>query len=157
ERGQAPWRGDQVRRWILTGRAVAFDQMTDLPRALRAELAAHFRPLVSRTVRHLHASDGTEKLLLQLSDGQAIECVLMREPDRRTVCVSTQVGCGMGCVFCASGLNGMVRNLTAVEILEQLVHARNLLPADERLTHVVVMGMGEPLANLENLLEVLEL
>jgi 23S rRNA (adenine2503-C2)-methyltransferase len=72
------------------------------------------------------------------------------------VCISTQVGCGMGCVFCASGLNGVARNLTAGEILEQVLRLRNLLPAEERLTHVVVMGMGEPLANLDNLLEALE-
>jgi 23S rRNA (adenine2503-C2)-methyltransferase len=81
--------------------------------------------------------------------------VLLQEADRRTVCVSTQVGCGMGCVFCASGLGGVVRNLGAAEILEQLLHARNLLPPDERLTHIVVMGMGEPLANLDALLEAL--
>src|SRR5205085_11828940 len=73
-----------------------------------------------------------------------------------TACISTQVGCGMGCVFCASGLNGVVRNLTAGEILEQLVRMRNLLLADQRLTHIVVMGMGEPLANLDALLEALD-
>src|SRR5208282_1907111 len=71
-------------------------------------------------------------------------------------CISTQVGCGMGCLFCASGLNGVARNLTAGEILEQLIRLRNLLPVDGRLTHIVVMGMGEPLANLDNLLQALE-
>jgi 23S rRNA (adenine2503-C2)-methyltransferase len=92
---------------------------------------------------------------LRLHDDQVIECVLLQEADRRTVCVSTQVGCGMGCVFCASGIGGVVRNLSAAEILEQLLHARNLLPPQERLTHVVVMGMGEPMANLDALLEAL--
>jgi len=82
--------------------------------------------------------------------------VLLKEADRRTVCVSTQVGCGMGCVFCASGIGGVVRNLRPAEILEQILHARNRLPADERLTHIVVMGMGEPMANLDNLLQALE-
>jgi 23S rRNA (adenine2503-C2)-methyltransferase len=91
-----------------------------------------------------------------LRDKRLIECVLIQEDDRRTACISTQVGCGMGCVFCASGLDGVKRNLSAGEILEQLVRLRNLLHADQRLTHIVVMGMGEPLANLDALLEALE-
>jgi 23S rRNA (adenine2503-C2)-methyltransferase len=155
-RGQPPLRARQLRRWIVAARATSFDAMTDLPRALREQLADEFRPLGSTVVRRLTAHDGTEKLLLRLRDGQLVECVLLKEADRRTVCVSTQVGCGMGCVFCASGLEGVVRNLSAAEILEQLLHARNLLPACERLSHVVVMGMGEPLANLDNLFAALE-
>jgi 23S rRNA (adenine2503-C2)-methyltransferase len=131
--------------------------MTDLPRQLRDRLAAQFVPLATGIDRCLRSCDGTCKLLVRLGDGQVIECVLLPEADRRTVCVSTQVGCGMGCVFCASGLGGVVRNLTPAEIVEQLLHARNLLPADERLTHIVVMGMGEPLANLDALLEALAL
>jgi 23S rRNA (adenine2503-C2)-methyltransferase len=91
-----------------------------------------------------------------LQDGQTIECVLIQEDGRRTACISTQVGCGMGCVFCASGLNGLARNLTTGEILEQLLRLRNLLPLAERLTHVVVMGMGEPLANLDALAAALD-
>jgi 23S rRNA (adenine2503-C2)-methyltransferase len=155
QRGQPALRARQVRRWVLQGHATSCDQMTDLPLALRHDLAAAFVPLASRVERHLVASDGTHKLLLALADGSLVECVLMREDDRRTVCLSTQVGCGMGCVFCASGIGGVVRNLTACEILEQAVQARNLLPPAERLTHVVVMGMGEPLANLDALLEAL--
>jgi 23S rRNA (adenine2503-C2)-methyltransferase len=155
QRGQPPLRARQLRRWLLVGRAESFEQMTDLPRRLREELEAEFAPLGSTVVRDLGAHDGTHKLLLRLGDGEVVECVLLQEADRRTVCVSTQVGCGMGCVFCASGLNGVVRNLRADEILEQLLHARNRLPAHERLTHVVVMGMGEPLANLDALLEAL--
>lgn len=156
QHGQPPLRARQLRRWIVAGRAVSFDLMTDLPKGLRGELAGEFAPLGSVVERHLRSSDGTEKLLLRLADGNVVECVLMREADRRTVCVSTQVGCGMGCVFCASGIGGAVRNLSAGEILEQLLHCRNLLPAAERLTHIVVMGMGEPLANLDNLLEALD-
>src|SRR5947208_1447752 len=110
----------------------------------------------TRAVRHLEARDGTHKLLLGLHDRQLIECVLLQEDGRHTACISTQVGCGMGCVFCASGLDGVVRNLSAGEILEQLVRMRNLTPADGRLSNIVVMGMGEPLANLDNLLEALE-
>jgi 23S rRNA (adenine2503-C2)-methyltransferase len=153
--GQAPMRARQMRRWLLCGRATSFEQMSDLPKQLRDELAAAFRPLGSEISRHLISCDGTHKLLLRLHDDQLVECVLLQEADRRTVCISTQVGCGMGCVFCASGLGGLVRNLTTGEILEQLIHARNLLPVEERLTHIVVMGMGEPLANLDALLEAL--
>lgn len=147
----------QIQRWLFTGRASAFEQMTDLPVALRQELAQAFELMTSRVERRLTSSDGTEKLLLRLSDGQLVECVLLKERERRTVCLSTQVGCGMGCVFCASGLEGVTRNLTRGEILEQLLQARQLLPPEERLTHIVVMGMGEPLANLPALLEALEL
>ena len=154
--GQPPMRARQIRRWILQARAESFDQMTDLPLSLRQELAEEFTPLGSRIVRHLQAADGTHKLLLGLHDSQLIECVLIQEADRHTACISTQVGCGMGCVFCASGLNGVIRNLTSGEILEQLVRLRNLTAADKRLTHIVVMGMGEPLANLDNLLNALE-
>jgi len=112
--------------------------------------------LGTQVTRHLESSDGTHKLLLRLQDGQLIECVLIQEAERHTACISTQVGCGMGCVFCASGLNGLERNLTVGEILEQLIRLRNLLPAEQRLTHIVVMGMGEPLANLDNLVDALD-
>jgi 23S rRNA (adenine2503-C2)-methyltransferase len=154
--GQPPMRARQVRRWLIAGRAESFEQMTDLPKDLRTALSTEFAPLGSRIARHLEASDGTQKLLLRLHDDELIECVLLQEAGRHTACISTQVGCGMGCVFCASGLNGVARNLTADEILEQLLRLRNRLPAGERLTHIVVMGMGEPLANLDNLLQALE-
>ncbi len=157
ERGQRPMRLRQIERWILVGRATGFSHMTDLPASLRAELAASYTPLASTVVRHVVSSDGTNKLLLRLADGNLAECVLLQEADRRTVCVSTQVGCAMGCVFCASGIGGVVRNLSRGEIVEQLVRCRNLLPPGERLTHVVVMGMGEPLANLDSLLEALDI
>lgn len=154
-RGQAPLRARQIHRWLLIGRAESFADMSDLPKGLREDLAAEFRPLGGDIVRHLVSCDGTHKLLLRCTDGQLVECVLLQEANRRTVCVSTQVGCGMGCVFCASGLGGVVRNLSRGEILEQLIRARNLLPRQERITNVVVMGMGEPLANLDALLEAL--
>jgi 23S rRNA (adenine2503-C2)-methyltransferase len=154
-RGQPALRARQVRRWILQGRATSFAAMTDLPAALRGGLAREFVPLGTHIDRCLRSADGTHKLLLRLRDGNLIECVLLQEADRRTVCVSTQVGCGMGCVFCASGIGGVVRNLSAAEILEQVLQARNQLPAGERVTHIVVMGMGEPLANLDALLEAL--
>ena len=199
ERGQPPMRAGQVRKQILANRAESFAAMTDLPKGLRAELAESFEVFSTRIERHLSASDGTHKLVLRLADDRMIECVLIQDEGRATACISTQVGCGMGCVFCASGLNGVVRNLTTGEMLEQLVRLRNLTPpasrerqrpedvvgeppasatggfrmsdrrnqdlrsltrADRqdgpgRLTHIVVMGMGEPLANLDNLLAAL--
>jgi 23S rRNA (adenine2503-C2)-methyltransferase len=154
--GQPAWREKQIRRWIVANRAESFEQMSDLPKELRPQLANAFSPLSTVIAKHQVAKDETHKLLLRLHDGRHIECVLIQEDERRTACISTQVGCAMGCVFCASGLTGVERNLTAGEILEQLVRLRNLLPAQERLTHIVVMGMGEPLANLDNLLQALE-
>ena len=129
--------------------------MSDLPKGLREELAGSFSLWTMRVVEHKTTEDGTEKLLLELFDGQQIECVLLRDGTRRTICISTQVGCAMACVFCASGLAGVARNLTAGEIVEQMLLLDRLLPADERLSHIVVMGMGEPLANLDRLLPAL--
>ena len=167
ERGEKPLRARQLRHWLLGAGAQSFDAMTDLPRTLRQQLTESFVPLSSRVAKHLRASDDTHKLLLELRDRKLIECVLIQDEGRRTACISTQVGCGMGCVFCASGLNGVDRNLSVGEIVEQLVRLRNLPGppllgnADstgdvKRLSHIVVMGMGEPLANLEHLLEALE-
>ncbi len=157
ERGAPAYRADQVRRWVFERRAANFDDMTDLPRGLREALAAEFTLFTSRIAVHRQAADGTEKLLLELADQQRIECVLIREHHRRTICISSQVGCAMGCVFCASGLDGVVRNLTEGEIVEQMLCLQRLLPEDERLSNIVVMGMGEPLANLPALLPALRL
>jgi 23S rRNA (adenine2503-C2)-methyltransferase len=151
------YRAGQVWRWLYEKRAGGFDDMTDLPKALRTTLAEHFGLWTATVAFHQQAADGTEKLLLKLADGQQIECVLIREGKRRTICVSTQVGCAMGCVFCASGLEGVARNLTTGEILEQMLRLARLLPDDERLSNIVVMGMGEPLANLDRLLPALEI
>ncbi len=153
---QPRFRARQVWRWILQGRARSFEEMTDLPQALRIALADEFDLWRTSVVNRRVADDGSEKLVLQWRDGGRIECVLLREATRRSICISTQVGCAMGCVFCASGLDGVDRNLTSGEILEQCLLLRNLLPADERLSHVIVMGMGEPLANHQQLLTALE-
>jgi 23S rRNA (adenine2503-C2)-methyltransferase len=154
-RGLPAYRSAQIRHWLFAGRARSFDAMTDLPQGLRDELAANFRLWTTRVARHQTTGDGTEKLLVELADSEQIECVLLRDGARRTICISTQVGCAMGCVFCASGLDGVARNLTAGEIVEQMLLLDRLLTTDERLSHVVVMGMGEPLANLDRLLEAL--
>jgi 23S rRNA (adenine2503-C2)-methyltransferase len=156
EIGAPAYRAAQIRRWLFERRAESFEEMTDLPKDLRGSLAADFTIWTSNIVRHSQAADGTEKLLMELADKQRIECVLLRDGHRRTICISSQVGCAMGCVFCASGLDGVIRNLTAGEIVEQMLRLARLLPAEERLSHIVVMGMGEPLANLNNLLPALD-
>ncbi len=153
---QPRFRLKQILVWLFQRRANSFADMTDLPKKLREALEKDFQFWVSESVRHLQSDDGTEKLLLRLPGGGLIECVLLRDGLRRTICVSSQVGCAMGCVFCASGLNGVDRNLTSGEILEQVLRLQRLLPTDERLSHIVMMGMGEPLANVENLLVALD-
>jgi 23S rRNA (adenine2503-C2)-methyltransferase len=156
EKGQPRFRVKQIWQWIVQKRVVEFERMTDLPAPLRQELVNHWTPLGTQIARANVDGDGTTKLLVRLRDGEHLECVLIPEDERRTVCLSTQVGCGMGCVFCASGLKGVVRNLSSEEMIEQLVWLQLRLPADERINHIVVMGMGEPLANLDNLLATLD-
>jgi 23S rRNA (adenine2503-C2)-methyltransferase len=156
EQGHSAYRALQVIPWVMRHRATSFEEMTNIPRDLRLRLEAGWTVLSTRVVVHSKSPDGTDKLLLECRDGRRVECVLMTEARRRTVCISTQVGCGMGCVFCASGLKGVERNLTAGEILEQVIRLRNLLPAGESITHIVVMGMGESLANLDNLIPALD-
>lgn len=153
--GLPKFRAAQIQRWLLQSRAQSFAEMSDLPAPLRQQLDRDFQLWTTTILRHQQSEDGTEKLLLRLSDGGVIECVLLRDGPRRTICVSSQVGCAMGCVFCASGLNGVERNLTSGEILEQMLRLQRLLPADERLSHIVMMGMGEPLANLPRVLAAL--
>jgi 23S rRNA (adenine2503-C2)-methyltransferase len=152
--GHKPYRAGQIREWLFNRRATSFNEMTDLSQGLRDELAASFVLGTARIASHHQAADGTEKLLLDFSGGQ-IECVLLRDGIRRSICISSQVGCAMGCVFCASGLDGVERNLSTAEMVEQMLQLARLLPTDERLSHIVVMGMGEPLANLDNVLAAL--
>ena len=154
-REQPSFRTPQIHQWIFEKRVSDFDAMTNLPKTLRDLLASSFNVFTSSIAKHSVSDDGTEKLLLRLQDGALVECVLLREEHRRTICVSSQVGCAMGCVFCASGLDGVARNLTGGEILEQMLQLQRLLPAEERLSHIVMMGMGEPLANLDNVLQAL--
>ncbi|GHT29060.1 putative dual-specificity RNA methyltransferase RlmN [Planctomycetales bacterium] len=158
ELGLPSYRMSQLRRWVFSRKIFSFDQMTDLPKNVRQQLSEHFGSILRTEIKlHNQASDSTEKLLLTLSDGQQIECVLLRDNrGHRTACISTQVGCAMGCVFCASGLGGFVRNLTRGEILEQILLLNSLLPMQERLTHIVVMGIGEPTLNPDALLSALD-
>jgi len=157
QHGEGKYRATQIRKWIFGKRVSSFDECHDVPAALREKLKAEFDLFRAEVIAHNVASDRTEKLLLTLPDKQVVECVLMRETKRRTICISTQVGCAMGCVFCASGLEGLKRNLTKGEILEQVLRLDRLMTdPQERITNVVVMGIGEPLANLGNLIPVLE-
>lgn len=153
--GIAKFRARQVVKWVFDKRAGSFDEMTDLPKKLREQLQERYSIFSTKIGKHEKSSDGTEKLLVDLNDRQHVECVLLRDGIRRSICVSSQVGCAMGCVFCASGLDGVERNLTYGEIIQQMLHLQHQLPIEERLSHIVMMGMGEPLANLDNVLEAL--
>jgi 23S rRNA (adenine2503-C2)-methyltransferase len=149
EWGEPRYRVDQIWHWLYRRFASVPEEMSDLPNPLRARLAAEagFDPLIPLAA--LDSSDGqTRKTLFALYDGPQVEAVLMRYEKRRTLCISTQAGCAMGCPFCATGQGGFERNLSAGEILAQvLFYARVLAEEEERVTNVVFMGMGEPLAN----------
>jgi 23S rRNA (adenine2503-C2)-methyltransferase len=144
--GEPRYRASQVFRSVWREATTDPGAMTVLPVALRTQLAEATTPETTRVIEAVESRDGTSKWLLGLEDGARVETVLIPEDDRRTVCVSTQVGCPIACAFCASGVGGLVRNLTTAEIAEQVLHARRRLGA--RPSHVVVMGMGEPLLNL---------
>ena len=152
------YRIGQVRRWIFARKTPDFGRMTDLPKSLRTVLADQFGTLLrGKELTRQQSGDSTQKLLIEWEDGERIECVLLQnDRHHRTACISTQVGCAMKCVFCASGMDGFVRNLTRSEILEQLLRLNALLPNHERLTHIVVMGIGEPMLNLGALLPALD-
>lgn len=154
--GLAGYRADQVRQWIFARRVAEFGQMSNLSKADRARLAELFTIAQGQVVRHEEADDGVHKLLLRWSDeaGDTSEAVMIpaedRDAARRTACISTQVGCPVGCRFCASGVGGLTRNLTAGQIVEQAWQlARLTLAPQDRLTNVVIMGIGEPLANYD--------
>jgi 23S rRNA (adenine2503-C2)-methyltransferase len=153
ELGQPAFRADQLARHYYRG-VTDPAQMTDVPAAVRDELAGALLPGLLTPVRHLSADGGrTRKTLWRLHDGALVESVLMRYPERATVCISSQAGCGMACPFCATGQGGLTRNLSAAEIIGQAVAAAAAMASGEipggpgRLSNVVFMGMGEPLAN----------
>ena len=155
ELGQPAFRAKQVFQWLHRG-AVSFEEMTNLPKALQQRLGELCRltvPQVER--RQVSALDGTIKYLWRLWDGNCIESVLMRYRHGNTLCVSCQVGCNMGCVFCASTLGGKVRDLAASEILDQVIFAQK--DSGEHISNIVMMGIGEPLDNFDNVMRFLEL
>jgi 23S rRNA (adenine2503-C2)-methyltransferase len=149
ERGEPSYRADQVWEWAARG-AAGYDEMTNLPAALRAELAGAVPYSTLALEREARSSDGTVKALFSTADGRPIEAVLMRYRDgRRSICVSSQSGCPLTCTFCATGQMKFGRNLSAAEIIDQALHFRRLEPID----HCVFMGMGEPMMNLDAVLE----
>ncbi|MFQ5882493.1 MAG: 23S rRNA (adenine(2503)-C(2))-methyltransferase RlmN [Candidatus Methylomirabilales bacterium] len=145
--GQPPYRAGQIFRWLYKLQVQDIRAMTDLPRALRALLEARIRISRVGVVAVQSSRDGTRKFLLRLPDGEQIEAVLIPEARRLTACISTQAGCAMGCRFCLTATMGLRRNLRPAEIVGQVMALRDTLAPGEQITHIVLMGMGEPLAN----------
>lgn len=163
ELGEPSYRAGQIVDWLYKKRAKSFDEMTDLSRDLRAQLASQFAFGKIGIVRVLGSRDTTRKFLFRLSDENLIESVLIpaspalygEKSDRRTICISTQVGCAYGCKFCASGLEGLSRNLRANEIVDQIVEVER--EGGEKIDNIVFMGMGEPLANFDNVMRAIRI
>ena len=152
EWGEPAYRTQQLWEWLYVHLVTSFDQMTNLPKSLRQRLESETTITPPKMVGTVRSTDKkTQKDLLRLADGETVEAVLMRYERRRTTCISTQVGCAVGCVFCATGQMGFRRNLTSGEIVAQVLHFVRLLRArGDRLTNVVLMGMGEPLLNYDH-------
>ncbi len=154
--GQKAFRAKQLFSWMHQKQADSWEEMTNLPQALRAQLAEQATLYPLRPVEVLTSKlDGTQKYLFELEDGNVIESVLMRYHHGNSVCISSQVGCRMGCRFCASTIGGRIRNLTAAEMLGQIYQITKL--TGERVSNVVIMGTGEPLDNYDNFLRFVEL
>jgi len=158
--GEPAYRADQILQWVYEKQAESFEKMSNLSAPLRQKLTSSFELNAVHALKTRNATDTTEKFLFQLRDHSLIETVLIpatpgltSSSDRHTVCVSTQVGCAYGCKFCASGLEGVKRNLTAAEIVDQVLQIQKL--HGKTVNNIVVMGMGEPLANYENLMRAL--
>jgi 23S rRNA (adenine2503-C2)-methyltransferase len=146
----------QVARWLYGRGARSFEEMSNLAREFRRRLAEKARISWLEPAETRSAGDGTRKYRFVLEDGEAVESVLLPERDHWTLCLSTQVGCSLGCRFCLTGKRGFVRNLGPAEIIDQILAVRASLPPEKRVRNLVFMGMGEPLLNLENLLRALE-
>ena len=157
--GLPKFRGKQLAEWMYKKSITDFSQMQNLPKDLRQQLAQAY--VIDRAARvdQLNSVDGkTSKFLLEFSDGVGVETVLMRQPYVNSICVSSQAGCNMGCAFCASTLHGMVRNLTAGEMLAQTYYINDLLQkTGEKVDTIVIMGSGEPLTNYDNVLKYIRL
>jgi 23S rRNA (adenine2503-C2)-methyltransferase len=159
--GSRPFRARQLMNWIYKRGTSEFGEMTDLARDFRAQLAARAEVRPPQIVRVQHSADGTVKWLLNADGAQAFEMVFIPEPDRGTLCISSQVGCALDCSFCATAQQGFNRNLTTAEIAGQVWLAMSELraaqPGERRVTNVVLMGMGEPLANFRNVVPALDI
>lgn len=159
QNGEKPFRAKQIFDWIYGKGTTSFDEMTSISKPFRTKLSDSFQFPVLRQARVLHSDDGeTEKFLWELPDGKKVESVLILSGDRRTVCVSAQVGCPARCAFCASGRQGLIRNLSSGEIVEQVLHIdRYLKQKGERVSHVVFMGMGEPMENYDAVVQAIRI
>ncbi len=159
--GEKPFRARQILQWIHQRNVDAFDEMTDLSKNLRERLGQVAAVQLPEVIGEQKSADGTVKWLFKSGAGQAVESVFIPEPDRGTLCISSQVGCALDCAFCATGAQGFNRNLSVDEIIGQVTHANRNLPirpnSKPAVTNVVFMGMGEPLANYRNLLLALDL
>ena len=159
--GQKPFRAKQVMRWIHQAGASSFDEMTDLAKALRAELQQHAELAVPALMTAQESQDGTRKWLLDVGTGNGVETVFIPESERGTLCISSQIGCALECTFCSTSRQGFNRNLSAAEIIGQLWWANKAMgvtPKNERvISNVVMMGMGEPLANFDNVVTALSI
>jgi len=155
--GEPVYRAKQILSWVYDKGVTTFDQMSNLPKNFQKQLAEQCQVFQTKVDTVNQARNGTEKFLVHLSDGNVIESVLLKEGKRITACVSTQVGCAMACRFCASGLLGLERNLTAGEIVEEALHVKNHLLHDEHLTNIVFMGIGEPFANYDNVVKAIRI
>lgn len=149
--GARPFRGDQLHKWVYGHAAQSFSDMSNLPQAFRDQLAGEFEVSPLQVATHKTSSDNVDKLLVHRGDDQVFECVLLPYEDRVSCCLSSQIGCPMACTFCATGLGGFERNLGVPEIVGQYLLLQSISP--RRISHVVFMGMGEPLLNLDNLVE----
>ena len=155
--GEAPFRGRQVMRWIYHRGETSFEGMTDIKKGLREKLKEVASLSELHPVAQVEASDGTQKFLFPLGDGHGIESVLIPDGERLTLCLSTQVGCGMGCRFCLTARGGLARDLTTAEIVEQILAVRKIIGPSKRITNIVFMGMGEPLANYRNVVRAISI
>jgi 23S rRNA (adenine2503-C2)-methyltransferase len=155
--GKERYRSIQILRWLYQKGVESFDEMTNLSKRFRQELGQIGFISTLSTLNMEQARDGTKKFLLQLKDGNRIESVLIPDKTRLTLCLSTQVGCALGCRFCLTGKIGWKRDLMVSEILNQILAVRKMLPEKTSITNIVLMGMGEPLANYKNTLKAIEL
>jgi len=159
--GKERYRADQVIRWLYRQRVTEIGQMSNLSRSCRERLGEFSYIGKLECLREQVAQDGTRKFLFQLNDGHTIETVLIGDKNRLTLCLSTQVGCRMGCSFCLTGSSGFERDLTAAEIVDQVIQVVDVLDNDSlargAVTNIVLMGMGEPLDNLEEVIKALEI
>jgi 23S rRNA (adenine2503-C2)-methyltransferase len=155
--GEKAFRAGQLSRWLYGRGARTFAEMTDLAKDFRQNLQKKAWISTLDPAEVEVAADGSQKYRFLLADGEAIETVLLPERDHVTLCISTQVGCALGCAFCLTGKRGWIRNLEPAEILDQVLRVRRDLPSPERLTNIVLMGMGEPLRNFPNVMQALEI